>query len=715
MELEEVKFRRSVQAIIALTVRASEVGKFWWGKYLHDGYGYWWVTATGFSLFDEGGADTRNEALWSLALALLAIDFGVQWIFHTCGARTSKLVHVAVALLLGCLSIADLALTVGAGGARVSLPLVLFAITECGYVFRMVRPWLHYVVMSLALLISLLVLLSPCLRQLGKVAAIPWRMPWVFKLALAIYCGQSIWNCRRRSEGVGSDMLSQLGSDAFAMMMGKCFPAESREALSSHGTAKMDGASIFPPLLIFHWEAGADILLDSGPIANATPFLHHTLARPDVFAGSAIASVPVTLKTAWEVLCGVAASSTSDFREQGSSLRRECLPRALKRCCGYHSILVKTDKELPDIPRRVFGFEATMVAEDMDTLLPKLHAQLTAWDAYNGVPVLVYFYGGDAHPPYYAEKVDPSERGYVEPELLDIFLALNRRTDRAAEQLAEIWPPKREGKSWGKEHGLVFYLGDHGEQLTGRDPPPHGNLVSPDVTRTMMLVEARSFASDFESNGLVRMADVYASIADVVGLKLNGSLFVGQSLFEGRSLGSPNGSRAISIPSFSFYRPGDLSATHFFSGGHICSAEFLRGSAGWSLHQVEALQNPFGHGKGLAAAEEGIESCRIAAMQQLRDALRHRQQSNELLTDSNVHAAWLFATMRTFAWKAKAFAAWMAKVLLRPFLPAPAPFDAEPDHSSSLPTQHGTLRFEDLCIGNGTNHSAGVEALTLMN
>ena len=150
--------------------------------------------------------------------------------------------------------------------------------------------------------------------------------------------------------------------------------------------------------------------------------------------------------------------------------------------------------------------------------------------------------------------MDPSERGYVEPELLDIFLALNRRTDRAAEQLAEIWPPKREGKSWGKEHGLVFYLGDHGEQLTGRDPPPHGNLVSPDVTRTMMLVEARGFASDFESNGLVRMADVYASIADVVGLNLNGSLFVGQSLFD-RSLGSPNGSSAA-IPSFSFYRPG---------------------------------------------------------------------------------------------------------------------------------------------------------------
>lgn len=34
--------------------------------------------------------------------------------------------------------------------------------------------------------------------------------------------------------------------------------------------------------------------------ANATPFLHQTLARPDVISGSAIAGVPVMLKTAWE-------------------------------------------------------------------------------------------------------------------------------------------------------------------------------------------------------------------------------------------------------------------------------------------------------------------------------------------------------------------------------------------------------------------------------
>lgn len=42
--------------------------------------------------------------------------------------------------------------------------------------------------------------------------------------------GRSLWIRRSESEGVGADLLSQLGSDAFAMIMGKLFPAESREA-----------------------------------------------------------------------------------------------------------------------------------------------------------------------------------------------------------------------------------------------------------------------------------------------------------------------------------------------------------------------------------------------------------------------------------------------------------------------------------------------------
>eukprot|EP00435_Cladocopium_sp_Y103_P043966 s1417_g12.t1 len=466
------------------------------------------------------------------------------------------------------------------------------------------------------------------------------------------------------------------------------------------------GARDFPPLLIFHWEAGADLLLDDldgGPVANATPFLHQTLSRPDVFAGSAIASVPVTLKTAWEVLCGVPASLTSDFREQSSHLRHECLPRALRRCCGYHSLLAKTDKELPDIPRTVFGFEATVVAEDMDGLLPKIQAQLDAWDAYGGAPVFVYFYGGDAHPPYYANKVDSSERGYVESELLDIFLALNRRTDLAAEQLAKIWPPKPQGpwSPWRREHGLAFYLGDHGEQLTGHDPPPHGNLVSPDVSRTLLAVEARAFAPDFQPHCLVRMADIYATIASAVGLKLNGSLFVGRSLLGNGSTNASHNEHAA-ISSFSFYRPGDLSATHFFADGHMCAAEFHRGSEGWSLHQaawaatnwtsVDAVQNSFGGGQRLAITEKGVESCRAVAVQHLRAALRHRYHSNSLLTESNVHAAWLIATMRAAALKAKAFATWVAKAVLRPILPAPAA-DSDPDPNCIEPVDG---RFERL-------------------
>ena len=56
--------------------------------------------------------------------------------------------HVALAALLGCLSTADLALTVGAGGARVSLPLVLFAVSECGYVPPAVSPQKHVQLLS---------------------------------------------------------------------------------------------------------------------------------------------------------------------------------------------------------------------------------------------------------------------------------------------------------------------------------------------------------------------------------------------------------------------------------------------------------------------------------------------------------------------------------------------------------------------------------------
>ena len=196
------------------------------------------------------------------------------------------------------------------------------------------------------------------------------------------------------------------------------------------------------------------------------------------------------------------------------------------------------------------------MAEDAAELLGKLRQLLDSWGALNASsPALVYFYGADAHPPYYANRVDAAERGFAQEELLDVFLSLNRRTDAVAEQLAQFWPPPQQTKHWRRENGIAFTFGDHGEQLSGTDPPPHGNLVSPDVSRTMMAFEARAFASRVTSPELFRMADVYATIARAVGMQTHGKLFVGTSLIDAEAGGRGLSSRS-SIASFSFYRPG---------------------------------------------------------------------------------------------------------------------------------------------------------------
>lgn len=683
---EEANIHRTLQVSIAISVGATEAGKVAWSRWLNDGFGYWWVSSSGFSFFhNDGGHGQIIEAMLSLTLALVVLDLALEVGARMFGRRLTQWAHAGTWLLLSLLGAADLALNIGAGGARVSLPLVLFAITECGYVFRMVLPWLHFVLASLVLMILLVVLLLPVLVRLTR-AAPECRVPWACKLAVGVYCGGALWRCRSASQGVGADLLSQLSSDALAMLTGTLLPEDSREVLASHGTTFSTATTFFPPILLFHWEAGADILLDRSN-ASATPYLRRLVQRPDVFSGSAIAGVPVTLKTAWEVLCGLPASSTADFREQGSGLRQECLPRALKRCCGYRSVLAKMDTELPDLPRRVFGFEETIVAEDEHGLLEKLRQLLASWGALNASsPAFVYFYGGDAHPPYYANRVDTSERGFAVEELMDVFLALNRRTDAVAKRLSEFWPPPRKASShWQKENGLAFTFGDHGEQLSGADPPPHGNLVSPDVSRTMMAFEARSFASRVASPGLFRMADVYATIADLVGLELKGKLFVGTSLFG--KLEAQSQSRRFGVASFSFYRPGDLAAAHFrASDGQICAAEFHRGSQGWKLFKADSLQDLFGSGKSLSSVEADPSStCANESMAALSWALKQRQAMNTLLTESNVHAAWLLASVRAAVSRAAAMARWLLKRMLRPFLPPPAT-----NCSSGKPARDGT-------------------------
>ncbi|CAJ1404654.1 unnamed protein product [Effrenium voratum] len=380
-DAKEADWRWCWQGLIAGTVATSELGKVAWSRWLNDGFGYWWVTTGGFSFFHNGERGQIIEALLSLTLALLVLDLGLDAVSQLCGSRAARLCHVLSASSLALLSAADLALFVGAGGARVSLPLVLFALQESAYVFRMVRPWLHFVLAASALLALPGILLLMAVRTRVKFHREAqsegkrkprWRIPQTLKLSLGGYCGWALWQIRGESEGVGADLLSQLASDLGQMLYGQLLPSETREALSLHSTSlpAEGGPPVFPPLLIFHWEAGADVLLDAAN-GNATPYLQRLLKRPDVFSGSAVTGVPVTLKTAWEVLCGTPASASADFREQGSALRRECLPRALRRCCNYRSVLAKTDQELPDLPRRVFGFEETIVAEDMDALLPK--------------------------------------------------------------------------------------------------------------------------------------------------------------------------------------------------------------------------------------------------------------------------------------------------------------------------------------------------------
>jgi len=52
-------------------------------------------------------------------------------------------------------------------------------------------------------------------------------------------------------------------------------------------------------------------------------------------------------------------------------------------------------------------------------------------------------------------------------------------------------------------------------------------------------------------------------------------------------------------------QPGDLSAIHFLADGHMCAAEFHRGSEGWSLHQ--AAQPNQRYFQGETGREQGSE------------------------------------------------------------------------------------------------------------
>lgn len=687
MVAKEVAERRPVvhrvlYILMASVVSANELGKLAWSRWQSQGFGYWWVAIGGFSVGEEGAGGVLLDALAALTVALVLFEVLLELIVELPAGRSLAIgLHFTHASLLAALSATDLALFVGAGGARVSLPLIMFALSETQYALHVVTPWLRVAAAALLLIAAVTAALGTAVAALVRRLAPSRRTPWLMKLGLLVFGLRRLWITGDRSrDGVGADLISQLSIDFKSMVYGNLFSAPLADTLEHNGVEVDRRLAQYPPLLLYHWEAGsADLLYNQS--SRAVPYLRRVADRADVVATQAVVSMPMTLKSAWEVLCGVQPSLTSDFREHGSLLRRECLPRVLRRCCRYHSILAKTDTQLPELPRRVFGFDEIMVAPTTEELLQRLEARLSSLGALHGSkPAMVYFYSDDAHAPYHATKVDASERGYSQHLPEDVFLALHRRADNTAEQLGQFWPPRpAPGAAWAPEHGMTVFFGDHGELLDSTDPPPHGNSVIPSVTQALLVAERRAFAPPASSTNdraadLRRLADIYATVLDVVGLKTYGSLNRGLSLLHPGSHGK--------VVTYSFYRPSDIMAVGFPSGDassgakpSVCFAEFERSQRGWILKR---LTGPgFGPNANSCSGNERagkpsaldatLEAARAHAL--MKDALADRNEINSLMTESNVHAAWIVAQLAATARKAKALARFVVTKILQRALP----------------------------------------------
>lgn len=660
--------------LVALSVASSEIGKTVWARlWLNRDHGYWWVGPYGFSVGATGCGGLLLDTGAALLAALLCLSLVLAFLRRAAGCTVALAVHVLVAVLLCVLAGADLALAVGAGGARVSLPLVLFVLSEPGYIAKVVQPWLHILAFCFVGICVVALIVGPCLFRLLLRLPLGLRLPWLAKAMLVGICIARLSWRRRGEDATSHDLISQLVVDAAAMARGSLKLVPTSDVLQEHTVTVAESRSAYPPLLIFHWEAGMAALLERALATNVTedsplPFLRSLADRGDVLLHSAFVTVPMTLKSAWEALCGTPPALTSDFREHASALRRECLPRLLARCCGYRSILVKTDSQLPDLPRRVFGFQEVIVAPTNVEVLASLRARLAELDALSGArPVLVYFYAGDAHAPYTADRVQPEERGRAKGTAEDVFLALSRRSDDTAAALSAFWPPPRPaGTPWRLEHGLALYFGDHGELLwDAADVPPHGNSVAPEVTRVLLAVERRSFGGLLRAEGtfggagyrghqeLRRLADVFSTIVDCTGLVASGQLHVGESLLQ------PG--RRKELTSFSFYRPAELVALHQREAtGRVLSLELTRSPDGWRDVGGRPCNGP-------DSPDDVAAGCGALQLERLRTALAARDIINTYITESNVHAAWLFAR---FA----AAARHLLRVALGKWLPAPEQF-----------------------------------------
>eukprot|EP00929_Paragymnodinium_shiwhaense_P055323 TRINITY_DN27726_c0_g1_i2.p1 TRINITY_DN27726_c0_g1~~TRINITY_DN27726_c0_g1_i2.p1 ORF type:complete len:712 (-),score=115.18 TRINITY_DN27726_c0_g1_i2:330-2465(-) len=647
------------QLLHVLTIAAvasSETFKVEYGRrantnYHEAGRGYWWTRWDGFST-GGGFQEVMLDSLCVLVVFVVVLHLCLKAVQQHAimGDACALATHIIVVLVLVALCTADVVLFVGAGGARVSLPLIFFVMSELSYALSVVEPWLNSMMVGIVILVVPLLAGGTAffrfLCRRSRVIAVPWYVP----LALLIVCtARLLYFSPRLQHGApsGSDMLSQLSVDAVGLLRGALPDSRQENEVMLHRTEVQTKLKQFPPLLFFHWEAGSQFALAQqlASHCSALPHLCELLQREDARADEMVTTVPMTLKTSWEILCGTPPAITSDFREHGSALRRQCLPRVLASCCNYTSILAKTDVNLPQLPKTVFGFDEVIVADDDAALLNSLRRRLGELGALDGErPVFVYFYANHAHAPYPPDAVAESERGHSAHPIEDVFFALHRRTDNVARQLAAFWPPPMApgAAEWTSRNGFSAYFGDHGEELF-EDAPAHGNSLDEKVTRAFVVSEQRAFRRAGPTpQGLRRPADLYNTVLDLVSVRAQGSLHLGKSLFED---GHAN------LTSYSFYRPDERVAIHSSksstkNSGDAASGitQFARGTGGvWTIDPATAVE-----------CGDDSDSCRDVWVQEKLDtALGQRAHINRVMTSSNVHAAWLVARAAVAAERVK--------------------------------------------------------------
>jgi hypothetical protein len=298
-----------------------------------------------------------------------------------------------------------------------------------------------------------------------------------------------------------------------------------------------------PHIVMFHIEAARPDVLSN----HTTPFLANLLRADSARLHPVFATVPMTLKSAWELLCGTIPSLSADYREhQHEEFRSYCLPRIL-RGLGYRTVCAKTDPDHSQIPQVVLGFDDVITEEDPKRLIDRVDRWLVT-NASRDQLVFIYFYYSGSHSPYNVEQLQ-NRRQYPavvqqfhEEEWWNTYMNMVHRADRCAEHFRKML----ESRNICSSESLWLIFGDHSESLPGDVEGPlqwqkfymRGASVRLDFVHTFAVVQHPTWTKLGESSIAPRQfADFYATVLDAIGLKAQGPIFLGVPL---NQLGPPS-------------------------------------------------------------------------------------------------------------------------------------------------------------------------------